>query len=188
MNDQRRGFPGTAHYRPVPTSRLHFHLALAACAVRVAEGRFAESVAEWEADERVERQTGAWDVAYDRSYWLETQLEAHLGLLRSGGPTPRQRDRAQGAAGWMADHGVLDFGCLGDRALALLFHAEGRTRAAARALHRALTRSSVNSSPHHRWVCLEAARDLGVLTIDQESEAAELLREGRFVLPPGWRA
>ncbi|APR83573.1 serine/threonine protein kinase [Minicystis rosea] len=170
-----------------PASRLQFILACARANVLVAEGRFADALAESEPEERAARASGGWAVGMDRSLWIMVQLEAALGVLRTRGLPARERARLRSRARWLARRGVFDSGCVGHRALALLDHAEGNPRAAARSLHRALALSNVNTSPYHRWICLEAARDLRAITLDQDSESAELAAAGHFALPLGWR-
>jgi hypothetical protein len=174
-----------AHLAGLPASRLSLGRERALAAVLISEGRFAEALARREAAERSMRESGAASIAFDRTFFAEVELEAVLGLLRREGLSSQARIRARTAATWLTERGVFDFACLGHRALALLDHAEGRPREASRALRRALSLSSVNASPRHRWLCLEAARDLDVITLDQEAEAAELAAEGRFAHPAG---
>jgi hypothetical protein len=190
----RRGEPGAARadlegleaqLEGTPPSRLDFLLARTRAAVLVAEGRGAEVVAEAELHERAARATSAWAVGIDRSAWLELQLDAALQLLRRGALSPRGRGRAREQARWLVARGALTYGCLGLGALARLDDAEGRRSAALTSLRRALALSSANSAPYHRWRCLEAARELGALTLDQAIEAAEIGAAGRYVAPPG---
>jgi hypothetical protein len=171
----------------VPSSRLHLIVARAAANVLLAEGRFTDVLAEAEHHERIARESGAWAMGLDRSIWYQLQLDAALGALRQGALSAGARRRARATAEWLAERGVFDYGCLGHRALALLEDNAGRSHAARKALRRALFLSSVNTSPYHRWLCLEAARDLGAITQDQEIESAELLANGRYMLPVGWR-
>ena len=191
----RRGQPGEARaaleslrtrLADVPPSRLHFGLANADRAVLVAEGRFAEALSSGARDEQLAKQSGAWVIGFDRSLYVYVLLEASLGLLRRSALPARGRRSARRWAAWLARHGVVDLGCLGHRALAFLEHAEGRSAKARRAIVRALALSSTNTGAHSRWLCLEAARDLGVLTLDQEEEVAALAKAGHFVLPAGW--
>jgi hypothetical protein len=182
-----------AHLTGTPASRFDLFCVALNTNILLAEGRFAEALADADRVEREGRASGAWTVGIDRSFWLEITLEASLGLLRrSRGDGGRQgwaaeRDRALSWARWIAREGALDLGCAGHRGLAYLAHAEGRTRAARDALRRALMLSSSNTNPRRRWLCLETARDLGAITLDQETEAAELGAAGKFVLPVGWR-
>jgi hypothetical protein len=152
----------------------------------LAEGRFTEALAARERLDRAERESGVATVNVDRSARLEVTLDAALGALRRRGLSSGERRRLRRSAEWLARRGVFDYPCLGHRALALLDHDEHRPRDAARALRRALSLSSANARPRHRWLCLEAARDLGALTLDQEAEAGELAAAGRFALPVGW--
>jgi hypothetical protein len=154
--------------------------------VQVAHGRFAEALAGADGGARDARAAGAWLIGVLRAPWTEAMLEAALGLARQGRLDGAARRRAERWARWLATRGVLDHGCMGERARALLDHARGRDRAARHALERALARSAVGASPHHRWLCLEAARDLGRLDLDLAAEAAELAELRRFTLPPGW--
>jgi hypothetical protein len=170
----------------VPASRLDLGRARATARVLLAEGRFAEALAQREVQERAARESGASAIGFDRSLWLEIELQAALGLLRRGELSARERRRARASAGWLVRRGVFDRGSMGYRAIALLDHAEGRTRTAIRAIRRALSISSTNANPYHRWLCLEAARDLGAITLDGEAEAAELASARRFALPAGW--
>jgi tRNA A-37 threonylcarbamoyl transferase component Bud32 len=174
-----------AHLAGAPPSRIVLAVGRARCALLVAEGRCAEALAEADRQEATARETGAWIVGVDRSMWHAIMLEAALGQLQKGALSARERRRAHAAARWLTDRGVLDFGCLGVRALGLLDRAEGHHRRAAGTLRRALWLSSANTSPYHRWLCLEAAREAGILTLDQEAEAAELAAAGHFARPSG---
>jgi len=175
-----------AHLARLPVSRLGMLSARGLASVLLAEGRFEQVLAVRAAYAHVERASGAAALGIQKSLGLELELEATLGILRRQGLSGRARRALRRDAGWLAARGIFDYACLGYRALALLDHVEGRSYAAARALARALTLSSTNTSPRHRWLCLEAARDLGAITLDQEDEAATLEQAGRFTLPPGW--
>jgi len=175
-----------AHLARMPVSRLGMLSARGRGSVLLAEGRFAEVLAVRAAYAHVERASGAAALGIQKSLGLELELEATLGILRRQGLSGRARRALRRSAEWLAARGIFDLACLGYRALALLDHLEGRPYAAARALARALTLSSTNTSPRHRWLCLETARDLGAITLDQEEEAATLEQAGRFTLPPGW--
>jgi hypothetical protein len=175
-----------AHLAGQPASRLDLLSVRGLAAVLFAEGRFAEVLALRATARPLERASGVAAFGLHRSVVLELELEAALGVLRQHGLSWRARRALRRDAAWLAARGVFDFSCLGHRALALLDHAEGRPRAASLALSSALALSSTNTSPRHRWLCLEAARDLGVITLDQEDEAAALAEAGHFGLPPGW--
>jgi hypothetical protein len=175
-----------AHLAGVPSSRCDVALDCVSAAVMLAEGRFAEILAMLEPAEEKARASGAWRIGLDRSHLLEIEVAAAVGALRRGEISARALGRARASAAWLVRRGILDFPCVGYRALALLDHAEGRKRSAARAIQRSLSLSSADASPHHRWLCLEAARDIGALTLDQEAEAEALAREGRFAWPLGW--
>ena len=172
-----------------PVTALQLLGCHAEVALRVAEGRFADALALAAPGERAARLSGAWPVGLLRTSWIDVLLEAAIGLARRGELAPAARRRAARWAGWMARHGVFGQACLGDRAHGLLAHAAGPSgRAhAVRAIDRAIARSAAGAIPHHRWLCLEAARDVGRLNLDLEAEAAELAARGRYVLPPGWR-
>jgi hypothetical protein len=169
--------------RGVPRSRLDLYRERAEASLLVAEGRCAEVLARAPRVEAMAREMGAWMLAVDRTAWLEVELEAATWLLRREGLSPAQQGRARSAAEWMSKRGVFGGPCLGHRALALLDHAEGRSKAALGALRRALSLSSVNTAPRARWLCLLSARDLGALAFDQEAEAEELRARGRFAEP-----
>lgn len=171
----------------VPASRITSLAARGHASVLLAEGRFAEVLALARRAEPEPWKTGAAVLGLTPSLTLEIVLDAALGVLRQQGLTAAERAAWRREARWLARRGIFDFACLGHRAIALLDHAEGRPRAAERAVARALSLSSTNTSPRHRWLCLEAARDIGVLTLDQEEEAAALASAGGFTLPPGLR-
>lgn len=173
------------HLAGVPTSRLHQGLAAARATLLCAEGRFDEVLRGARATESAARESGAWAIGTDRSLWLMARTEASLGALRGRGLSPGERRDARAAATWLVERAVFDMGCLGHRALALLDAAEGRERAARASIHRALSLSSVNTHPYYRWLCLEAARDLGAFTQEDEAEAAELAATGRFARAGG---
>ena len=172
-----------AHVAGRPPSRETFGVSCVECRVLVAEGRFAEALDQPDPGTDT---IPALAVGLDRSFLLEGKLEAAVGLLRGPGLPARRRAEVRAWGRWLAERGVLDFRCLGYRALAFLERAEGRSRAAGRPLSRALALSATNTRPHFRWLCLEAARDLGASTLDQEAEAAELAAQGPYVFPVGW--
>ena len=129
-----------AHLAGLPASRLSLGRARALAAVQISEGGFAGgSLARREAAERAMRASGAGSIAFDRTFLVEVELEATLGLLRREGLSSQARIRARTAATWLTERGVFDLACMGYRALALLDHAEGRPREASRALRRALS-------------------------------------------------
>lgn len=162
---------------------------IARVTVRIAEGRFSEALAEARACERAWTSRDVRPKGDFRGLWLAASLEAALGVLRDGGAQdPREvMTRAQRGARELAARGTLDHRCMGFRALALLAHHAGRRRAASRALDLALALSATNTSPYRRWLCLEAAVDLGRMTLDIRSEARALQAAVGFALPPGWR-
>ncbi len=167
----------------IPTSRLTLSFATVRAQLLVVEGRFDEVLASAPDVRRDAESSGAWALAFDRAYWLEQELEAALGALRRGTLRSADRKRLRDAARWLAAEGLFDLICLGHRALALLDFAEGKRPAAMASLNRALALSSTNTSPRHRWLCLEAAREMGAITLDAEAEAAELVAAERFVFP-----
>jgi hypothetical protein len=175
-----------AHLGGLPVSRLGLFSVRGHASVFLAEGRFAQVLALRSAAKPMERASGAVALGLHRSLALELELEAALGVLREQGLAGPERRALRRGAAWLAARGIFDFACLGYRALALLEHAEGHRYAAARAIARAVTLSSTNTSPRHRWLCLEAVRDLGAITLDQEQEAAALAQAGRFAFPPRW--
>jgi serine/threonine protein kinase len=167
----------------VPGSRLHAPLAVARAQVLISEGRFAEVLDTAERTEAEARAAGAWTLAIDRSLWIVQELEAAIGLSQTRELPSRARKRVREHASWIVENGIFGSSCLGHRALAYLERAEGRRAASITALRRALSASSNDASPYARWLCLEAARDLGALTLDQEAEVAELAAAERFVRP-----
>jgi eukaryotic-like serine/threonine-protein kinase len=171
-----------------PLSRPHFSLVRTRAATLVAAGRYQEALAIWIAGDELAKETAARFIALDRSLWLEAQLEAAIWAARRGALAPELKELARRSASWLARNGAFDFCPLGYRALAYLEKAEGRERASVRALEEAVTLSATNTSPHHRWLCLEAARELAQLSLDQQTEAEELAGRGRFAFPPGWAA
>lgn len=164
------------------TSRLH----IARVALRVAEGRFGEALDEGRRCEDGWATSGLGPKGDFRGTWQGTMLQAALGSLRAGEATAATRAEARRWAQDLARRGTLDHGCMGHRALALLEHAEGRGQAAVRAIERALRLSETSTAPHRRWLCLEAARDVGRMTMDMESEARALKQAGRFAMPQRW--
>jgi hypothetical protein len=176
-----------AHLAGAPTSRLDFLCETARRYVLICEGRFADALVGTEDVERAARASGGWVGGIDRAFWLLARSEATIGLVRRGERPARRLAEARDAARWLVREAPLNFSFLGHRVLAQLEHAAGRRDRAARAITRALALSSANATPYYRWLCLETARDLGALTLDQESEAEELAAKGRFVVPVGWR-
>ncbi len=173
---------------PIPPCGLTPRLHIARLTLRVAEGRFAEALDEGRACD------AAWSGSEDGpagdffGMWQTVLLEAALGLSRTGTYPAAVHKLAVRRAHELARRGTLDHPCMGYRALALLWHDAGRSNAALRALKRALKLSATNTHPYRRWLCLEAARDLGRMTMDQEAEARALKEAGRFAFPRGWTA
>src|SRR5439155_900388 len=124
------------------------------------EGRFDEALAAWEAEERDARATGAWFLGLDRSVWVETKLDAAVGLLRRGCCDRRQRARVERAARWLVARGVFNSGCLGHRPLAAALPqrpdahglpvAAGRRTRGRRLAHRRAKRTAVRERGHLR--------------------------------------
>ncbi|MBL9107370.1 MAG: protein kinase [Myxococcales bacterium] len=166
------------HLAGIPASRLSTLALRGRANILLAEGRFAEVL------ELVRGSGSGWwtmgtsVIGLPRSLALDLVLSAAIGVDRERRLPPAERAACVRQARWLARHGVFDYVCLGHRALALLEHGAGRPRAARRALARALTLSSSHTAPRHRWRCLEAARELGAITLDQEEEAAALLAAG----------
>jgi hypothetical protein len=171
----------------LPLNRLHLLAERCGLVLEVVQGRFEEVRARREPYQRQARQLGLDRIGLDQARWVEIQLEAGLGLLRQGRLAAPERAGLRRDASWLLERGVLDFPCLGHRALAYREQAEGRPAQSREALRRALSRSSVDTGPRLRWLCLEAARDLGGLTVDHEQEAARLAAQRALVLPAGWR-
>lgn len=179
-----------ACFEPFPPCGLTARRDIARVALRVAEGRFVEALAEARACERSWTSDDVRPRGDFRGLWLAASLEAALGEIRGGGDEDVLRDivaRARRDARELAARGTLDHRCMGFRALALLAQHAGRRRAAEAAIERALVLSANNTSPHRRWLCLEAAADLGRMTLDLRSEARALQEATGFTFPPGWR-
>ena len=172
-----------AHLVGAPPSRLEFPVIRGAVSLLVAEGRFAEAMAVVPGHQQSMRERGTWAVGLDRCLAVSLELEVADAMLLHQGLSSAVRARTRVSARWLAESGVFDYRCLGHRSLALLEHTEGRPSAARSALRSALSVSSVNTRAYHRWLCLEAARVLRLITLDQEAEAADLRARGRFVLP-----
>jgi tetratricopeptide (TPR) repeat protein len=179
-----------ACFEPFPPCGMTARRDIARLTLRVAEGRFAEALADARACEQSWTSPDVSPRGDFRGLWLTASLEAALGCLRVGGAGDDLRDilsRARREARELATRGTLDHRCMGFRALALLAHRAGRRRAASRALERALALSATSTSPHRRWLCLEAAADLGRMTLDIKSEAHALAAAVGFAFPPGWQ-
>lgn len=109
-------------------------------------------------------------------------IEAAAGAAATGTLSARDRRWALHRAGRLARTERRDLAGLGDRVAALIHHHSGSPRRAARDLRRCLERSRDNDQPYHRWLCLEASRTLGRMTVDESEEAADLLEHGGFRL------
>lgn len=165
------------------TPRLH----IARIAVLIAEGRFHDAYQEAKSCEATWAGTSEGPTGDFWGLWQGLVLESLLALLRIGQCPPPLRAEAWHRAQLLARRGTLDHRCMGYRGLALLSQAAERPTQAHAALEQALDLSAKNTYPYRRWLCLEAARDLGQLTRDIASEAQTLHETLHFVLPPGWR-
>lgn len=163
------------------TPRLH----IARLTLRVAEGRYVEALQEGRACEAAWSASGDGPAGDFWGMWRAVLLEAALGLLRAGECPTVTLVEALRWARELSRRGTLDHPCMGHRALALLEHGAGRRKHALQAIERALALSAKNTHPYRRWLCLEAAHDLGCMTMDIESEARALKEAGRFVFPRG---
>ncbi|MDY0060770.1 MAG: DUF2791 family P-loop domain-containing protein [Myxococcota bacterium] len=126
------------------------------------------------------RDTGCLLTAFPAGNWLVPCLEAAISLQRSRALTPEQLRRMEGHARQLARRGWPDFQPLGYRALALLAEHRGAHAAACRFAAQALERSGRLQDPYHRWLCLEAAREIGVLDATGAAEAASLAERYGF--------
>ena len=175
-----------ACFATIPLCGLTPRLHIARLTVRVAEGRFGDALAEGHACEATWSRAGVGPKGDFRGMWLTVLLEAALGEIMSGERSPAMVAQAKQRARALSQTGTLDHPAMGHRAMALIHHLEGREGAALRELERALLLSATNTDPYRRWLCLEASRDLGRMTLDIESEARALEEAGGFALPLGW--
>lgn len=175
-----------AYFAGIPSCGLTPRLHIARLALRVAEGRFGEVLAEGRACEAEWAETGEGPTGDFWGLWQGVLLDAALGALRAAACPPTWLAAARRRARELARRGTLDHPCMGYRALALLGQAAGRRHEALRAIERALELSANNTYPYRRWLCLEAAREVGRMTMDMDSEARALKEAGRFAFPLGW--
>ena len=174
-----------------PPSELEILRVQARCALWTAQGRFADVVEETERFERQPVRPLLFTSPASRAFMREFAVVAHLGLIRGREPSARERarlgKRTRELARWLIRNGAFDQPVSGYWGLTLLAHNQGRTELAKKELDRVLDRSSKNTNPYRRWLCLEAARELGAMTPELEAEARDLATEGKFSLPVGWR-
>jgi tetratricopeptide (TPR) repeat protein len=175
-----------ACFTSIPLCGLTCRLHIARLTLRVAEGRFGEALEEGQACEAAWSESGVGPEGEFWGMWQTVLLEAALALLRTGECSSARLSDARQRARDLSRRGTLDHPCMGHRALALLEHSGGRENAARQQIDRALRLSEINTSPYRRWLCLEAARDLGRMTMDMESEARPLKEAGRFAFARGW--
>lgn len=178
-----------ACFVPIPLCGLTSRLQIARVTVNVAAGRFAEAVALLRESEASWTEPGVAPRGDFHGMWATAALEALLGAMRQAGAaraSGRETREIRRRARALARRGTLDHACMGYRALALVEHRAGRGRAALRARAAALELSEANASPHRRWLCLEAAREIAPLTQDMVSELRALRERGRFRLPEAW--
>jgi eukaryotic-like serine/threonine-protein kinase len=175
-----------ACFATIPLCGLTPRLHIARLTLRVAEGRFGEALAEGREREAEWALAGVGPKGDFHGMWLGVLLEAALGALRAGERSATTLAEAKERARALSSTGTLDHPAMGHRAMALLLHLEGQKSAARTSIERALSLSATNTDPHRRWLCLEAARDLGRMTLDMESEARSLSEACQFAFPVGW--
>ena len=152
-------------------------------ALLTAQGRFEEALADHTDQERSFRTHQLHILRSFWGRWLRWNLEASLGLARQGKLTPNGYRHARRWAKRLTRMGPHCPSSLGPRGQALLAHSQGRRREATEAIERALSASVHHTSPYDRWLCLEAARELGVLNSDGQEEARMLQQRGRYQAP-----
>jgi serine/threonine protein kinase len=137
--------------------------------------------------DRAWHSSGEYLSGYNLSFWLDTLIEAALAALHRQSLPHARCELARRRALLLLRLNVFDLNCFGHRALALIAHHAGQTRHAAHSLRLCLEASSLlYTNPYRRWLCLETARDLGVMTFDIEAEALDLQQRFGFVHP--WRS
>jgi tetratricopeptide (TPR) repeat protein len=171
----------------VPEDRFGFErfwLEIRACALDAALGRYGQVLERMERFLRPLRDGGYFLVSFAFSHWITPCLEAAIGLQRQGALEPEVLKKMKRYAHRLARAGWRNNQCLGHRALALLAHHAGESGTAMRQMRKGLERSLVLNDPYHRWLCLEAAREIGILDASQEREVAALAEQYGFVLCP----
>ncbi len=163
-----------------PHTFLAHRVALTRCELDVARGDYRAALRGCLALTSSARSIGIFLVGIHRTAWLETALEAAVGLLQRRELTRAEAARARRWARELTRNGVLDAPCLGWRALALFDADAGELRSARRAIEEALRRSRTSTTPYRRWLCLGTAIQLGVRHGDLEGEAATLAERHRF--------
>jgi tetratricopeptide (TPR) repeat protein len=169
-------------FAPIPPCGLTPRLHIARLTLLVAQGKCKEALQEGRTCERDWGASGNGPRGDFWGMWQGVLIEAALGLLREGERPSSTLKETQDRARSLSQRGTLDHRCMGYRAMALMAHHAGDSKAALRAIEEALSLSSKNALPYRRWLCLEAARDLGRMTMDMESEARALQEAGRFAL------
>jgi hypothetical protein len=169
-----------ARLERVPTSALSAFLWSARWLRAWAERRADESVAHGAHLEASGRELHRTISPFLRASLYALPVEPALELARTGrrsdtGSIPMLAwARETAAAPWFGQS------CRGHRALGLLALGAGREVEAEAHLRRAL-HTSRGEPAYRRWLCLEAARPLGLLTPHEAAESLRLADEGRFV-------
>lgn len=123
----------------------------------------------------VDKAVGWWDLL------IQWKLEMLLSLIRSGRLSLAYARWAERLCARLVLRGFKSYRCMGYRGWAILEHHRGHHASALGALSLALESSEGVDTPWQRWMCLEAARELGVMTDAQAQEAADLQERHGFV-------
>lgn len=171
----------TARLEGQPQSQFNFSHLVVEGRIQLALGKPDAVLALSEANAALQRGADVLQPGLVLTLWRDVLLEAELAVLRQGRATPALRSAIRAHATWLYEKGLLYFGCVGARGLALLEREAGNESAAQLWLERALEGSSRNCTDHVRWLCLEAARQLGAQTGEQQREAERLRVRRGFV-------
>lgn len=142
-------------------THFRFLLEVSANTTDNAHGRADEVLARVHDREHEAIQSGCLLGAWDNALWSVPYLDAALEHASQGKLTPRHRKSADKRARKIAKNAPAFFRCLAHRYFAMLAYHDGRADRAAKQLRLALLLSEQSGAPHHRWLCLDAARTIG---------------------------
>ncbi len=169
---------------PESVTAEHFWMALSHSLLDVNQGRFEAVIERQDRLYRAVDALGVFLLNFNMSFWLSPYLSALVGLRRQGSLDAAQAAKARRLARRLRKNAIVAFRPMGARALALLAHFDGKPARARSHLKDALEVSASCRAPYHRWMCLEAAREIGSLDAAQAQEAAALLERYSFVREP----